>query len=38
MAKASQLARNRKKIKLAEKFAEKRAALKAASQLLTYTH
>jgi small subunit ribosomal protein S14 len=30
MAKASQLARNRKKIKLAEKFAEKRAALKAA--------
>jgi small subunit ribosomal protein S14 len=30
MAKTSQLARNRKKIKLAEKYAEKRAALKAA--------
>lgn len=30
MAKTSQLARNRKKMKLAEKYAEKRAALKAA--------
>lgn len=30
MAKASQLARNEKRIKLVEKFAEKRAALKAA--------
>ena len=30
MAKASQLARNRKKIKLVEKYAEKRAALKLA--------
>ena len=30
MAKASQLARNRKKIKLVAKYAEKRAALKAA--------
>jgi small subunit ribosomal protein S14 len=30
MAKASQLARNRKKIKLAAQYAEKRAALKAA--------
>jgi small subunit ribosomal protein S14 len=30
MAKTSQLARNRKKIKLVEKYAEKRAALKAA--------
>ncbi len=30
MAKTSQLARNRKKIKLAAKYAEKRAALKAA--------
>jgi len=30
MAKASQLARNEKRIKLAEKFAAKRAALKAA--------
>ncbi|MBU2220334.1 30S ribosomal protein S14 [Patescibacteria group bacterium] len=30
MAKASQIARNNKKIKLVEKYAEKRAALKAA--------